>query len=72
MIKWQEGVKINDAYVNEDGTITEAQYSGETPLSAHNLNLMQNIDIASITLVKNTEIINNFEVILPIQYQVRK
>lgn len=71
MINWKDGVKISDAHVNEDGTITEAVYEGDTPLSSHNLNLMQKIDTASTTLAKNTVITNNYEVTLPLQYQVR-
>lgn len=50
MVNWKDGVKISDAYVNEDGTITEAEYEGDTPLSAHNLNLMQQIDTGVVKL----------------------
>lgn len=50
MINWKDGVKISDAYVNEEGKITEAEYEGDTPLTAHNLNLMQKVDIETISL----------------------
>lgn len=42
MVKWKNGTLVSPAHVNEDGTITPAVYEGETPLSAYNLNLMQN------------------------------
>ena len=70
MINWKDGVKINDAYVNEDGTITEAEYESETPLSAHNLNLMQKIDTVTIILESGTVISNGKELELPLKYQV--
>ncbi|MCI8396148.1 MAG: hypothetical protein HFJ52_00090 [Clostridia bacterium] len=72
MVNWQDGTKISDAHVNEDGTITEAVYEGDTPLSAYNLNLMQQIDTKSLTIPKNTTLTNNYEVILPLKYQIRK
>lgn len=50
MINWKDGVKISDAYVNEDGSVTEAVYEGDTPLTAHNLNLMQKIDTGVVKL----------------------
>lgn len=43
-INFKDGQLVKSGYVEIDGiqhTITEAEYSGETPLSAHNLNLMQ-------------------------------
>lgn len=70
MINWKDGVKINDAYVNEDGTITEAEYESETPLSAHLLNLMQKIDTVTIILESDTVISNGKELELPLKYQV--
>lgn len=74
MVEWQDGIKISDAHVNEDGTITEAVYEGETPLCAANLNLMQEIKTASVVLPKDTTITNGYEVTLPdgLQYQVRQ
>lgn len=41
MVNWEDGVLVTPASVNEDGTITPAVYSGNTPLSAYNLNKMQ-------------------------------
>lgn len=43
MINFEDGVLVTPAKVNEDGTITPAQYSGKTPLSAYNLNRMQKL-----------------------------
>lgn len=42
MIKWEDGKLVSPAKVNEDGTISPAVYEGATPLSAYNLNKMQN------------------------------
>lgn len=70
MINWKDGVKVKDAYINEDGTVTEAEYESETPLSAHNLNLMQKIDTATIPLPTGTVISNGKELTLPLKYQV--
>lgn len=41
MIEWQDGTLVSPAQVNEDGTITPSVYSGTTPLTAYNLNKMQ-------------------------------
>lgn len=41
MVNWEDGILVSSAKVNEDGTITPAVYSGNTPLSAYNLNKMQ-------------------------------
>lgn len=43
MIKWEDGELVSPAKVNDDGTITPAEYSGNTPLSAHNLNKAQEL-----------------------------
>ena len=43
MINFEDGVLVTPAKVNQDGTITPAQYSGKTPLSAYNLNKMQEL-----------------------------
>lgn len=72
MVKWQDGVKISDAVINEDGTVTDAVYEGETPVSAPNLNLMQQIDTASLTITKGTTLTNNYTVTLPLRYQTRQ
>ena len=41
MIKFKDGELVTPAKVNEDGSITPAVYSGETPISAYILNKMQ-------------------------------
>lgn len=41
-----------------------------TPLHKSNLNLMQQISIASVTIASGTTITNGYEVTLPIKYQV--
>jgi len=41
MVKFKDGELITPAKVNDDGTITPAVYSGETPFSAYMLNKMQ-------------------------------
>lgn len=43
MINFEDGVLVTPAKVNQDGTITPAQYSGKTPLSAYTLNKMQEL-----------------------------
>ena len=48
-INWENGIVTKDAYVTIDGTeysVTPEEYEGNTPLSAENLNLMQdNIEL---------------------------
>ncbi len=70
MINWKDGIKINDAYIDENGNFIEAEYEGETPLCAANLNLMQEIKTDSVILAKDTVITNGYEVTLPLKYQV--
>lgn len=41
MVNWEDGTKISDAKVNEDGSITPARYSGKTPFNAFTMNLAQ-------------------------------
>lgn len=43
MVEWKDGTKVSDAYVDENGKIVPAEYEGNTPLSAHNLNKMQEL-----------------------------
>lgn len=43
MVKWEDGELITPAKVNEDGTITPAVYTGNTPINAHNLNKAQEL-----------------------------
>lgn len=46
-IIFEEGTLVTPAKVNEDGTITPAVWEGNTPLTPHILNLMQdNIETA--------------------------
>lgn len=40
-INFENGTLVSPAIVNEDNTITPAQYEGNTPISAYMLNLMQ-------------------------------
>ena len=53
-IQFEDGQKVSDAYVEIDGVkhnITKAQYQGKTPLSARNLNLLQeNIGNAIVSI----------------------
>lgn len=53
MVEWEDGKLVSPAKVNEDGTITPAVYQGATPLSANNLNKMQEDLEKGITDVKN-------------------
>lgn len=49
---WQNGTQVEPAKVEIDGVsydVTDAQYEGETPLSASNLNLMQDTLLGNVT-----------------------
>ena len=47
--------------------------NGQAPyVNDDNLNLMQKIDTGTVTISANTTITNNYEVTLPLKYQVRK
>ena len=70
MVNWEDGTKVSNAYVDENNEIVDAVWEGDTPLCADNLNLMQKIDIGTVTIAKNTTITNGYQVTLPIQYQV--
>lgn len=70
MVNWEDGTKVSNAYVDENNEIVDAVYEGDTPLCADNLNLMQKIDIGTVTIAKNTTITNGYQVTLPVQYQV--
>lgn len=70
MVKFGNGTKVSDAYVNDDGTITEAVYTGNTPLCAENLNLAQQIDVGQVTITEGTTITNGYELTLPVTYEV--
>ena len=44
-IEFEDGQKVSDGYVEINGTkhkVVDSEYAGNTPLSAQNLNLMQN------------------------------
>lgn len=82
-IHFENGELIAAGYVKVNNityTVVEAEYSGETPLSAENLNQMQdNIEKAieeekeyryKITL--ETDIADNSYLTLPAYYKVRK
>ena len=43
MVEWKDGTKVSDAYVDSNNNIVPAVYSGNTPLSAYNLNKMQQL-----------------------------
>lgn len=47
MVNFEDGTLVTPAHVNEDGTITPAVYSGNTPLSAYNLNNMQDVVVSA-------------------------
>lgn len=62
-INFEDGQLVNAGYVKEDGTIEEAVYEGSTPLSAFNMNKLQdNIEEAIGTkVVTETGLdLNNF------------
>lgn len=72
-INFEDGQLVSPAYVKEDGTIEEAVYEGETPLSSFNLNKMQdNTEEAineldpSMLEVEATEV-NNEDLLLLVQ-----
>lgn len=57
-IPFKNGVKSKNAYVTIDGTnhdVTDAEYTGETPLSAENLNQMQENIEKSVVSVSSIE-----------------
>lgn len=72
MVNWEDGTKVSNAYVDENNEIVDAVYEGDTPLCADNLNLMQKIDIGTVTIASGTTISNGYQVTLPVQYQVRQ
>lgn len=55
MVEWQDGTLVSPAYVNEDGTIIPAVYEGNTPLSAYNLNKMQEDLMKEIEALKKID-----------------
>lgn len=62
-INFEDGQLVSNGYVEIDGTqhtVTEAEYEGSTPLSAHNLNKMQdNIENAMVEKANITDIYSN-------------
>lgn len=59
-INWENGTVTKDAYVIIDGVeypVTPEEYEGNTPLSAENLNLMQNNIEAGINELKNQKVL---------------
>ena len=57
-IPFEDGTKIKDAVVEineQEYTVTEAQYTGNTPLTAANLNLMQDNIEGTLIKVSTTE-----------------
>lgn len=80
-IPFEDGVKEQEAYVTVDGTnlpVIPAQYSGTVPLSAHNLNKMQDNVEAEIDantkhryILKLTSAVQaESEITLPCSYKV--
>lgn len=70
MVDFEDGIKVSDAYVNADGTVTDAVWSGNTPVSAYNLNLAQKKNTGQVTIASGTTISNGYTVTLPVKYQV--
>ena len=54
-ITFENGIQVSPARVNEDGTITPAQYEGNTPFSAHIMNLLQEKIEKSVVAVSPTQ-----------------
>ena len=69
MIKWQDGTLVTPAHVNEDGTITPAVYSGNTPVSAYNLNKMQD-DLAGHRYIQQITTTTSGTMTIPAYYKV--
>lgn len=77
-IPFQDGTKTQEAYVTIDGQnyqVTPAVWTGNTPLKAQNLNLMQdnieeaiNIQRATVTLESTVNANTNYT--LPVYYEV--
>ena len=79
IIQFENGTKTSNAYVEIDGEkhyVVPAQYSGNTPMSAYNLNRMQNNIKTNITIQResvtiSTEIQANTDYTIPLNYKVR-
>lgn len=59
-INWENGTVTKDAYVTIDGVeypVTPEEYEGNTPLSAENLNLMQNNIESGINELKTQKVL---------------
>ena len=59
-INWENGTVTKDAYVTIDGTdydVVPEEYEGNTPLSAENLNLMQDNIEDAINDLKNQKVL---------------
>lgn len=77
-INFEDGQLVSPAYLKEDGTIEEAVYEGETPLSAYMLNQMQDnaeeaINELDPSLIESeaTEV-NDDDLLLVVQNGVKK
>ncbi len=72
-INFEDGQLVSDGYVEIDGeqhTVTEAEYTGTTPLSAFNLNKLQdNIEHHYYTKTLTENLVNS-ELELPASYKV--
>lgn len=58
-IPFENGTLVTPAKVNEDNTITPALYEGTTPLTSHNLNLLQ--DNIESEIINSGVVINSTE-----------
>ena len=78
-INFEDGQLVSAGYVKEDGTIEEAVYEGNTPLSAFNLNKLQdNIEeaideqISHKYILKLTSAVSaGGTITIPCKYKVR-
>lgn len=76
-INFEDGQLVTAGYVKEDGTIEEAVYEGETPLSAFMMNKLQNNIEEAIDeqtshkyILKLTSSVSSKEITLPAKYKV--
>lgn len=71
MVIWEDGQLVQGAYVEIDGTrypVEMPQYSGDTPVTAENLNKVQTVQTATVTT--STTIAENTDYTIPLNYRV--
>ena len=71
-ITFENGIQVSPARVNEDGTITPAQYEGNTPFSAHIMNLLQSKIEKNVVAVSQTQPTTNEKVWIKMGENVEK